>query len=173
VHTLSNTGAANLLLKETRRWMDSHTLVVLCGFVRIPRLGQAGRMVEEARSNSLANGDVVTRIRDRVNFNSLQEAKELIPHIMSALHRAMLEEIFVAPLDRVSRFHPLVPDIQQRHMVSAWPEEVLPGVVRVNDFVLWTEEDRVVDAEHPANGDDFLRALVCFRGQDHLGEHRV
>ena len=54
----------------------------------------------------------------------------------------------------------LVVYIEQHEVVPSRHEEVLSGCIGVNDLVLGSVEDGVVDGQHGADRQDLLRALI-------------
>lgn len=72
----------------------------------------------------------------------------------------VLYEVLEAPLCGVARFLPLIIHVHQGDVVAAGQEEILTRRVRVDDLVLWSVEDGVVDGQHGRDRQDLLGTLV-------------
>ena len=55
----------------------------------------------------LSNGDIVSGIRSRFDFDAFQKSFKLVANIASAFHRSMLNEVLETPLRRMPSFNPL------------------------------------------------------------------
>ena len=83
---------------------------------------------------------------------------------MKKISPIFLDIILEAPLRAEVTLDPVVVDIHEGEMVARLGPEVLVGVVGVDLPVLGSVEDGATCRQHRNNGQNFLGALVLFRG---------
>ena len=163
---------ARQVLEQARVGVYVHRLLMLGRLVGAG-LAQLARVVEEAGGDRLADGDRVVDARDELDLDAFEQVEQLIADVAGPLHRPMLNEVLVAPLNGEVGLLPLAVHVEEREMVARRIEEVLSRRIRVYDLVLGPIEDGVVDGEHGRNAEYLLGAFVPLRGEYHLGEHRI
>mmetsp|Transcript_6507 Transcript_6507/g.18711 ORF Transcript_6507/g.18711 Transcript_6507/m.18711 type:complete len:883 (-) Transcript_6507:1046-3694(-) len=154
-------------------WVHVHGLFVLDGAIVATAL-QLGRVEEEACRDSLFDSLVVLRVGDHVDFHTLHEAHQLIPHIARALHGPNLHKVLEAKLRGEVGLCPGIVHVHQRDVVTdIAPVEVLVGVVGVHRLVLGAIEYRVPNGQHGTDGGHLLSHLVLLGGEDRFGHHGI
>jgi hypothetical protein len=93
----------------------------------------AYRIVKVPRRDRLLHRDHVAGVRISAHSqpNTLTKVNELVPHIPRTVEAPELHELLVAELLRKVRLGPLVPQIEQRKMISPRMEKILPRLVGV------------------------------------------
>lgn len=99
-------------LKETRIGVYMNSLLMLSGFVGAG-FAQFGRVIEEAGRDGLSNRHRVVDALDEFDLDALTQPGELIANVASSFHRAVLNEVLVAPLRREVRVFPLFVDVEE------------------------------------------------------------
>lgn len=149
-HKLKVNHPPRVNLKQRARRVQIHGLAVLNRAVTIATALQACCVREEAGRNGLLDGDdVVGAAGADGDFDAVAQFGELIADVARAGETALLEEVFFGPDDAEVRVDPLVPDVEEGEVVTAFFDgEAVAGAVSVDLFVFGTEEERAGFAEH-------------------------
>mmetsp|Transcript_55137 Transcript_55137/g.129443 ORF Transcript_55137/g.129443 Transcript_55137/m.129443 type:complete len:421 (+) Transcript_55137:277-1539(+) len=125
-----------------------------------PILSQARGVVEEAAEDRLPLTIQILDVRGMFYLHLLEHVHELLPNISCSLQRPVLQVVLHAPVQGVAGLFPLLVHMQHRHVVAAGLVEILPGIVRMDAFILGAVEDGAVHAKHAADRDHLVHALV-------------
>jgi len=94
-------------------------------------------VVEVSRRDSfLYTADIVCiRIALNDDFNTFTKPSQLIPNVSCPTETLELQELLVAELLRIIRVGPLLPNIEQREVISTRTNEILTSLVCMHFLV--------------------------------------
>mmetsp|Transcript_42442 Transcript_42442/g.117469 ORF Transcript_42442/g.117469 Transcript_42442/m.117469 type:complete len:343 (-) Transcript_42442:655-1683(-) len=173
-HKLVVEAPLGLVLQDRRR-VQRDDLVVLDGQVVAGAL-EVGDLHEEAGQQALADVGVVL-LRVEVGALELEavavhDAHQLRAHRVRRLHRAVVDEIVVAPRRRLLVVLPRMVHVEQRQVVAVDVLEARLGLVR-SARRLARPHERVGRVEHGRQREHLVGARELRRVEEHLGQLRV